>query len=182
MASRTRRADRTPQADQTPRADRTPRADPVAEPAVETSAPRWLILSSLGLAVLGLGIAGYLAFEHHTASTTLSCPETGVINCLKVTTSTYSSFLGLPVSDLGVVFFVAMALLCLPSSWASPSVLLQRTRLAVSATGALFVLYLLWAELFQLDALCLWCTAVHVVTVALFGVLVIGTALVDERA
>ena len=175
MASRTRRAGRTPQAD--------PVADPAADPAVvETPAPRWLVLSSLGLAVLGLGIAGYLAFEHHTASTTLSCPDTGVVNCLKVTTSSYSSFLGLPVSDLGVVFFLAMALLCLPASWAASSVLLRRTRLAVSAAGALFVLYLLWAELFRLDAICLWCTAIHVVTVALFGVLVIGTALVDQPA
>jgi len=42
-------------------------------------------------------------------------------------------------------------------------------------------LYLLWAELFQLDAICLWCTAIHVLTVALFGVIAIGTALVDQR-
>lgn len=163
-------------------ASRTARPDPVAGPAVvETPAPRGLILSSLALAVLGLGIAGYLGYEHHTASTTLSCPDTGMINCLKVTTSTYSRFLGLPVSDLGVGYFVAMVLLCLPSSWASPSLLLRRSRLALSALGALFVLYLLWAELFQLDAICLWCTAVHVVTVALFGVVVIGTALLDQQ-
>jgi uncharacterized membrane protein len=163
-------------------ASRSGRTDPVAGPAVVgTSVPRWLILSSLGLALLGLGMAGYLAYEHHTASTTLSCPDTGVINCLKVTTSTYSRFLGLPVSDIGVVYFLAMALLCQPSSWASPGALLRRTRLALAAAGALFVLYLLWAELFQLDAICLWCTAVHVVTVALFGVLVIGTAMLDQH-
>lgn len=163
-------------------ASRTDRTGQVAGPvAVETSVPRWLTLGSLTLALLGLAIAGYLAYEHHTASTTLSCPDTGVVNCLKVTTSTYSHLLGLPVADLGVGFFVAMALLCLPSSWASPSVLLRRTRLAIAALGALFVLYLLWAELFRLDAICLWCTAVHVVTVALFGVIAVGSALVDQR-
>lgn len=167
-------------------ANRTGRADPVAGavagPAeIRTAVSRWLILSSLALALLGLGIAGYLTYEHHTASTTLSCPDTGAINCLKVTTSTYSHFLGLPVSDLGVGFFLAMVLLCLPSSWASPNALLWRTRLVLPALGALFVLYLLWAELFRLDAICLWCTAVHVVTVALFGVLVIGTALLDRH-
>ena len=164
-------------------ASRTDRSGAVAGPAVgETRAPRRLILSSLALAVLGLGIAGYLGYEHHTASTTLSCPDTGMINCLTVTTSTYSRFLGLPVSDLGVGYFLALVLLCLPSSWASPSLLLRRSRLALSALGALFVLYLLWAELFQLNAICLWCTAVHVVTVALFGVVVIGTALLDQQA
>ena len=163
-------------------ASRTDRTDPDAGPVVvETSVPRWLTLGSLVLALLGLGIAGYLAYEHHTASTTLSCPDTGVVNCLKVTTSSYSHFLGLPVADLGLGFFLVMTLLCLPSGWASPSVLLRRTRLAVAALGALFVLYLLWAELFQLDAICLWCTAIHVVTVALFGVIAIGTALVDQR-
>lgn len=163
----------------------TNRPDPIAPVAgpgtAGSTTPRWITLSSLALALLGLGVAGYLGYEHHTAATTLSCPDTGVVNCLKVTTSTYSHFLGLPVSDLGVAFFVAMALLCLPSSWASPSVLLWRTRLAMSVLGVLFVLYLLWAELFQLDAICLWCTAVHVITVALFAVVAIGSALVDQR-
>jgi uncharacterized membrane protein len=28
---------------------------------------------------------------------------------------------------------------------------------------------LVWAELFRVDAICLWCTAVHVCTLALLG-------------
>src|SRR5262245_5352080 len=164
------------------RANRSGSIAPVGGPGTaETAAARWITLSSLALALFGLGVAGYLGYEHHTAATTLSCPDTGVINCLKVTTSTYSRFLGLPVSDLGVAYFAAMVLLCLPSSWASPNVLVRRARLATSALGVQFVLYLLWAELFQLDAICLWCTTVHVITVALFGVVAIGSALVDQR-
>jgi uncharacterized membrane protein len=30
------------------------------------------------------------------------------------------------------------------------------------------VIYLVYAELFQINAICLWCTTVHVVTFALF--------------
>ena len=37
--------------------------------------------------------------------------------------------------------------------------------------------YLAWAELYKIDAICLWCTAVHVLTAALFGVIAVGTAL-----
>jgi uncharacterized membrane protein len=44
-------------------------------------------------------------------------------------------------------------------------------------SGVLFVVYLVWAELFRIDAICLWCTVVHVVTVALFAVIVLAVAL-----
>ncbi len=33
------------------------------------------------------------------------------------------------------------------------------------------------AELFRIDAICLWCTVVHALTVALFAVLALGAAL-----
>jgi uncharacterized membrane protein len=40
--------------------------------------------------------------------------------------------------------------------------------------GMGMVFYLLYAELFSIKAICLWCTAVHVVTFLLF-VLVVAT-------
>jgi uncharacterized membrane protein len=129
------------------------------------------------LSVLGLAVSGYLSYEHHTSATTLSCPNTGTINCLKVTTSSYSSFLGLPVSDLGLAFFAVMTLLCLPAVWRSPARSVQVVRLGAAAAGVVFVLYLAWAELYQINAICLWCTAVHVITGALFAVLAVGSAL-----
>ena len=138
--------------------------------------PRWLPATSLILAVLGLAVSGYLSYEHHTSSTTLSCPNTATINCVKVTTSSYSSFLGMPVSDLWLAFFLAMTALCLPSLWRSLAASVRALRLATAAGGVVFVLYLAWAELYKIDAICLWCTAVHVITAALFGVIAVGTA------
>jgi uncharacterized membrane protein len=44
------------------------------------------------------------------------------------------------------------------------------------------VFFLVWAELFRIDAICLWCTAVHVITVVLFGVLVFAAALTPPPA
>jgi uncharacterized membrane protein len=139
--------------------------------------PRWLPATSLILSLLGLAVSGYLSYEHHTSATTLSCPNTATINCLKVTTSSYSSFLGMPVSDLGLAFFMVMTVLCLPALWRSPAASVRVVRLATAAAGVVFVFYLAWAELYKIDAICLWCTAVHIITAALFGVLAVGSAL-----
>lgn len=36
------------------------------------------------------------------------------------------------------------------------------------------MLYLVYVELFRVDAICLWCTAVHVLTFLLFVVTLLG--------
>ena len=131
--------------------------------------PSWVVWTSLGLSVLGLLDAAYLTFEHFTASSTLACSDSGTINCLKVTTSSYSKVLGMPVALLGLVFFVAMTALCLPQVWRWRHPLIRPLRLAATVVGMISVLYLLWAELFKIDAICLFCTGVHVLTFLLFA-------------
>jgi uncharacterized membrane protein len=146
----------------------------VSEPA---AAPRWAAPVSFVLCLVGLAVSAYLTYEHFSSSTSLACPDTGAINCLKVTTSSYSKVLGVPVALLGLLFYVGATALCLPMAWRHPNPWVGRLRLASVALGVLFVLYLVWAELFRIDAICLWCTAVHVVTVALFAVVVLAVAL-----
>ena len=145
--------------------------------AVVVSAPRWALPTSLGLSVAGLVVSAYLTYEHYSSSTTLACPDTGVVNCVKVTTSSYSELVGVPVALLGLLYFAAMCALCSPPAWASTLGWVHRTRLAAVSAGAVFVLYLVWAELFRIDAICLWCTVVHVLAVALFAVVALATAL-----
>ncbi len=125
----------------------------------------------------GVGVATYLTIEHFTHAVTLACPETGVVNCQKVTTSPQSVFLGVPVAVLGLVFFVAMLAWNVPAAWRSPVPWLRSGRVVAAAIGMLFVGYLLYVELFVVDAICLWCTAVHVLTLALFAIVGVGTAL-----
>ena len=136
------------------------RTKPVAVPA-------WLPIVSLALAVAGLLVAGYLTIEHFTASTTLACPETGVVNCTKVTTSEQSKVLGIPVAVLGLVFFVPMVIACLPRLWRDQRPAVRYGRLGLAGLGVVFVFYLVYAELFVIDAICLWCTAVHLCALAL---------------
>lgn len=138
--------------------------------------PAWLVSSTLAVAALGVLASAYLTFEHFTAAATLACPETGVVNCAKVTESSYATVLGVPVAVLGLAFFVAMTALCVPAAWRSPSRALRQGRLAAVCVGAVFVLYLLWVELFAVNAICLWCTGVHVLALALFVLVVLGAA------
>lgn len=139
----------------------------------------WLPLASLVLCVIGLGVSVYLTIEHFTSSTTLACPDTGALNCLKVTTSEQSAVFGIPVAVLGLVYFVVTLVASLPALWASKQTGIRLGRLAFVAIGVLFVFYLVFAELFILKAICLWCTAVHVLAVALFALAAIGTAYAD---
>jgi uncharacterized membrane protein len=143
---------------------------------VSSTTTRWAPLTSTGLCLGGLAASTYLTVEHFSSSPSYACPVTASINCVKVTTSSYSELLGVPVAVLGLLFFLGMTALCLPVAWRSANQWLPRLRLAASTTGVAFVVYLVWAELFRIDAICLWCTGVHAITLALFAVVVLDAA------
>lgn len=141
--------------------------------------PGWLTGGSLLLAVVNTLVSAYLTFEHFTAAATLACPEGQVVNCQRVTESSYSMLLGIPVAVLGLLWCLVVVAMCLPQAWRAPR--LDLPRIALLALGVVFVLYLVWAELFGIGAICLWCTAVHVITVVLFILLLVGWALYPRR-
>jgi uncharacterized membrane protein len=136
---------------------------------------RWVRITAPLLCLAGLGVSVYLTIAHYSAKLTLACPETGIVNCAKVTESPQSAILGVPVALLGLLYFVAIGPLHLPAAWRSDSVRLRRARVGAAVAGMLMVLYLVYTELFTLDALCLWCTAVHAITFLLFVVTLVGT-------
>ncbi len=138
--------------------------------------PRWPGIVGTVASALGFAVAGYLTYEHYTSSTTLACSGNGVVDCLKVTTSSYSALAGVPVAVLGLVFFAIMLVLQLPSMWRRPERAIRLGRLAWAIVGLGMVLYLFAAELFAIDAICLWCTSVHVFTLVLFVTTVFATA------
>jgi uncharacterized membrane protein len=137
---------------------------------------RWPAAVGLTLSGLGFAVAAYLTYEHYTSSTSLTCPAGGgAINCLKVTTSIYSRIHGVPVALLGLVFFAIMAVLQTPRAWRSEHWWLRGARVLWSLVGVVTALTLIYDELFRIDAICLWCTAVHVLTLLLFISTVFGT-------
>lgn len=144
--------------------------------------PVWASPVTLLLSLAGAGVSAYLTFEHYTTSTTLACPNRGVLNCVKVTSSPESKLAGIPVALLGLLFFLGMIGLCLPPAWRSRSSLVHRLRLAGSVAGVAMVVYLVYVELFVLDAICVWCTGAHALALALFAAVALATAVavVDE--
>jgi uncharacterized membrane protein len=146
-------------------------ANPITRQA---TVPLWAQRASLVLSLTGLAISAYLTLEHFTTPTVLACPDTGIVSCQKVTSSAQSTLLGIPVALLGLLFFAAMTALTVPRAWADHREEIRKLRVAAAVTGVLFVVYLIWVELFVVDAICLWCTAVHAVAIALFSVIVLG--------
>ena len=119
---------------------------------------------------------------HYSDPAALACPDTGVVNCTLVTTSSWSVLLGVPVAVLGLAWSLVMVGLTLPWAWRTGSVALDRARTAAAALGALAVLYLVYVELFRIGAICLWCTAVHVLAVSLFAVVLASRNAAPGRA
>jgi uncharacterized membrane protein len=124
--------------------------------------------------VAGIGVAFYLTLAHFTAGIQLSCPETGPINCEAVTHSPESYVFGIPVSLLGLIYFVAMTVISLPMLWRSTVRVIAQARLAMAVTGIGFVCYLVYAELFEIGKICLYCTAVHLLTLIIFAAVTTG--------
>jgi uncharacterized membrane protein len=139
------------------------------------SIARWVVPTSLGLALGGTAVAIYLTMAHYTTPNVLACSASGTVNCEKVTTSAQSTFVGIPVAVLGLGWFVAMVVLCLPTAWRSGSRIVHWTRLLLAIAGVGFALWLVYAELFLIGAICLWCTVAHLCAFGLF-VTVILTA------
>jgi uncharacterized membrane protein len=135
---------------------------------------RWQPIVTLLFSLYGLGTSIYLTITHFDKAA-LSCPAGGgFINCGEVTTSPQSEILGIPVAMLGLVFFVPMLLLCLPAAWRSANRFIHLARLALAVTGVGLIIYLIIAELFVIKAICIWCSTVHITTLALF--IIIATA------
>ncbi len=139
-----------------------------------------IIISTIGLLLCLLGIADatYLTIAHYATKVVLACPSTGFIDCAKVTSSTYSAVFGIPAAVLGLGFFLLMFVFQLPMLWRSENVMLRNARLGYSIAGLLSVFWFVYVEFHKLNAICLYCTGVHILTFLLFVTTIIGTSII----
>jgi uncharacterized membrane protein len=108
-----------------------------------------------GLALLGLAISAYLTWVHYAGVEPIC---TGVSDCERVQTSEYAELAGIPVAVVGLVGYAAL--------FVSLRLRVEVTvLLAYIAVG--FSAYLTWAELFEIEAICQWCVASALVSVAI---------------
>ena len=160
------------------RGSRSPAREATAdlEAPATTTVPLWFQLVTWVLSLAGLGVSIYLTVAHFTDKPLAGCSESGLVNCTKVTTSPQSYVFGIPVAVLGLAFFVAAVALMSPWAWRSARREVALIRLASLVVGMGFVLYLLYAELFIIGSICLYCTSVHAITFLLFGLTVFAAA------
>jgi uncharacterized membrane protein len=165
-----------------------------------TAAPvqgkRWLLgmngieASTLILSIIGLGVAIYATILHYDSSIHVVCLASGAIDCQAVMTSSQSVVFGIfPVAVLGMAFFLFMIAINGPWAWRakfpaalggralnSRTELIRRARLGSVIVGMGFVIYLIYAELVQIQKICLWCTSVHIITFLLFVIIVFNAS------
>lgn len=147
-----------------------------AASAKPADAPRWLQLSTFILSLAGLGASIYLTIAHYTQTALAGCPANATFNCTKVTTSPESIVFGIPVAVLGLAFYVFLVAINSPWAWRSDLAVIRWVRLGSMIAGIVFVLYLIYVELFKVNAICEYCTGVHIITFLLFGLIMFHTA------
>ncbi len=128
---------------------------------------RWRV----ALAAMGLLISAYLTLLHFDAGIPLVCNEGQFVDCRQVVTSPSSVVLGVPVAAYGVVWFLVALALARASLRLEGAVEPPRLRSAAlwwTGAGVAAVLWLVYQELGVVGKVCAWCTAVHLIVLALF--------------
>ena len=138
------------------------------QPTAETAPGRDLLRSlSLILVVIGLAISGYLSYVKLTEVPLVCVANSDVFNCEVVQNSAYSQIAGIPVAWLGFATYAVLFVLLLLEN--RIGFLRQNGILvifAITIFAWLYSMYLVYLQLFVLQALCPWCLA-HEATMTL---------------
>jgi uncharacterized membrane protein len=132
----------------------------------------WGPLLLIALSLVGAGISIYLISVHYE-NVPLLCSTSGLIDCSRVLSSTYSVVPGtsVPVSVPGLLWCAASATLAIAGLRVLQPQIQRRIQVAQfawSLLGMLTVLYLLYVEIVILHTICAWCTALHVIILVMF--------------
>lgn len=149
-------------------------------PVPRSGPPLWLQVTSLVLAVLGLAVSAYETYAHYSHVNLAGCPSGGhaTFNCTAVITSAQSMVFGVfPVALLGLLFYVFAVAIMTPWAWRARRREIHLLRLASLVVGMGFVLYLIYAELYQIGDVCEYCSGVHIITFLLFCITVFSAAI-----
>lgn len=122
--------------------------------------------------IVGVAIAVYLILVHYDQQNVpLVCSTRGFVDCENVLNSPYSVVPGtpIPISIPGLLWFLVAAGLSFYSwNWRVSDRWLLLAEVIWGALGILTALYLVYVELVRLHTLCAWCTALHVLILAMF--------------
>ncbi|HJZ70928.1 MAG TPA: vitamin K epoxide reductase family protein [Vicinamibacterales bacterium] len=134
------------------------------------TAARLALLCSL----VGLGVSAAAAYTHYhmvyDPTYRSFCDVNATVSCTQVYQSRFSTFAGIPVAIFGAVWFVAAGLLSVAGLTARQSVRenVPGYLFAMSTVALAVVLYLGYASLFLIKAVCLLCLTTYAAVIALF--------------
>ena len=117
--------------------------------------------AAVAVAVIGLGIATYLTIVHYAGGEPVCAVAHG---CATVQKSDYAQFAGVPVALLGMFGYLAILASLVRDT--------ETTRTAaafLSIGGLAFSGWLTYVEVFELDAICIWCVGSAICMALLAG-------------
>ncbi len=115
-----------------------------------------LILILVLISVIGLIISAYLEY----ISSQPVCPV-GFKGCDKVIASPYSKVYGVSLSSLGLMWFLVLLVLTIIASYRGDKKIFY-VLLGWSLISIPSVAVLVWVEVGILNAICIYCTAAHI--------------------
>jgi uncharacterized membrane protein len=118
-------------------------------------------LAIIGLSLLGMIISIYMIYEFYHPLGKAFCDVSEGVSCTKLVLLGWASLFGVPISVLGLVWFITLfiaQLLALQRHGSS----LYLFVLLWALGGALFIVYLVSVEVF-IGTICLMCTVVHII-------------------
>ncbi len=132
----------------------------------------WGPLLLLVLSLIGAGVSIYLMSVHYE-KVPLLCSTSGLIDCSRVLSSTYSVVPGttVPISVPGLLWCLVSAALAIAGLRVlRPQVQrrIQVTQFAWSLLGILTAIYLIYVEIVILHTICAWCTGLHAIILVMF--------------
>lgn len=103
--------------------------------------------------LVGVVVSFYLFWESQTPDPSYACPTTGVFDCGAVARSGFSTLLGIPLSLIGLIYFIVQA---------SLAFLGRKEVLYLSVIALPFVGYLVFTEVVLLHKVCIYCTTAQI--------------------
>jgi uncharacterized membrane protein len=158
---------------------------PSDPPTVRGGVPRLAVIAVIAIAIVGIGLSGYLGFENLQGESGVC---TGVAHgCATVQQSEYGKIAGVPVSVLGLFAYGAIGALGLLwfMNFRGQRALIAFAGFNVTLAALMFSAYLTYLEAFVIDAWCIYCiTSASLVTALMvcWSVVLRGEVLAARRS
>jgi uncharacterized membrane protein len=133
-----------------PARDKKGRGKPVIEQRPAQDAPNWPILA---LAVVGMGLTGYLTYSAWALKHVAGCVEGSA--CDVVLSSQWATLFGMPTSFWGFLTYLLLAAI----AWNKRTAAQWKAIWFVALFGVLYSLYLTAVSFYVLEAACPYCLA-----------------------